>query len=126
MDAQTFAVRGPSYFSDQTKQPSPKALYEPFAVDCVRTLDAVFDVAARVDLAGVAVAEVPDWCPRIVVQTLFVPGTPPAVVGKSKNTAKGWQVVVWWRVAAGAATLIAEPEADWPPHLRLWSSPRRP
>ena len=120
VDAQTFSVRGPSYVSDKTKQPSPEALYEPFAVDCVRTLDAAFDVAARVDLSGVAVAEVPDWCPRVVVQTLFVPGTPPAVVGKSKNTAKGWQVVVWWRVAAGAATLIASPEADWPPHLRLW------
>ena len=73
-------------------------------------------------------ADLPAWCPRILVQNMAFPGTPPPLFGKADEPSdaapRGWQVICWWRINEATATRIkTEPPEAWPPHLRLWQSP---
>lgn len=128
-DPSLFFLRGPNYLKDKKKQPSPPALYECFGSDILRSYRPVFDFPARVKLPDKRPHEknLPRWLPRILVQTMFFPGTPPPLVGKPPPTPptdgpKGYQVVVYWRIREDAAKIAAEEddEDSWPPHLKLW------
>ena len=68
--------------------------------------------------------DLPDWCPRILVQNMTFPGAPPPLVGsmpeRTPDGPKGWQVVCWWRASSLLCELLQKPKTEWPPHLKLW------
>lgn len=134
--ADRFLLRGPNYLKDKKKQPSAPALYEPFATDLLRSSEPVFDLPSRVKLPDKLEHEknLPKWLPRLLIQNMYFPGTPPPLIGGIGTESararraedgnpgqKGWQVVCYWRVTHDTASLARdESERSWPPHLKLW------
>eukprot|EP00633_Aureoumbra_lagunensis_P007577 CAMPEP_0197313422 /NCGR_PEP_ID=MMETSP0891-20130614/27587_1 /TAXON_ID=44058 ORGANISM="Aureoumbra lagunensis, Strain CCMP1510" /NCGR_SAMPLE_ID=MMETSP0891 /ASSEMBLY_ACC=CAM_ASM_000534 /LENGTH=528 /DNA_ID=CAMNT_0042801265 /DNA_START=86 /DNA_END=1672 /DNA_ORIENTATION=+ len=133
--ASNFNLRGPNYLKDRKKQPSPEALYEPFGADLLRAAQPFFDLPRYLVLPEILQHErnLPSWLPRIIVQNMWFPGTPPPLLGgggsstpqgttgtASLHKEKGYMVACYWRITPDTAQTIAKDEASWPPHLRLW------
>jgi hypothetical protein len=123
--ASSFQLRGALYLVDKRKYASGPALYEPFGLDILRCRNRVFDLPGRAVLPPPTTEErnLPGWCPRILTQTMYFPGTPPPLVGPQRITEDGppgWQVVCWWRASPQLCELLQKPKTEWPPHLKLW------
>ena len=126
----TFFLRSKDYLKDKKKIPSPPALYEPFAADLLRSRDPFYDLAKFVALPPKTPAEarLPSWLPRILVQNMFFPGTPPPILfgdrqgqQKSSTAPPGYMVVCYWRVTQETMNLVKDDNDEgYPPHLRLW------
>lgn len=59
------------------------ALYEPFALDLLRSHVPLYDLPARAKLPAKLAHELdlPEWLPRILCQNMCFPGTPPPLFG---------------------------------------------
>lgn len=122
--AAAFQLRGALYLADRRKYPSGPALYEPFGLDVLRCQSRVFDLPGRAVLPKPTKPEqhLPKWCPRILCQTMYFPGTPPPLVGPARvvEGPPGWQVVCWWRASPRLCEMLTKPRDTWPSHLKLW------